>query len=50
MLVGETATRYFYRPRSGDTAYVSKRSPSIHLQACEACADYDTSPSTLHAP
>ena len=40
-LIGETATRYFYRNRAG-TAFVSK-SPSIHLAPCQVCADYEQS-------
>ena len=35
-LVGETSCRYFYRVRQG-TAFVDKRSPSIHLHPCKAC-------------
>ena len=38
-LVGETATRYIYRRRSM-TAFVNKRSPSIHIAPCKTCADY----------
>ena len=38
-LVGETATRYIYRRRSL-TAFVNKRSPSIHIVPCKTCADY----------
>ena len=38
-LVGETATRYVYRRRNV-TAFVKKRSPSIHILPCKACADY----------
>jgi hypothetical protein len=38
-LVGETATRYIYRNRAG-VAFVDKRSPSIHIAPCPACADY----------
>ena len=40
-LVGETATRWIYRPRAGGTAFVSKRLPSIHLQPCGACPDFE---------
>jgi hypothetical protein len=40
-LVYETATRFFYRPRSdGPIAFVNKRSPSIHVKACRTCSDY----------
>jgi hypothetical protein len=38
-LIGETATRYIYSNRAG-TAFVDKRSPSIHIAACPVCADY----------
>ena len=36
-LVGETSCRYFYRQ---GTAFVDKRSPSIHLHPCKACPDF----------
>ena len=39
-LIGETATRYIYRNRAG-TAFVSKSTPSIHIEPCKICADYD---------
>jgi hypothetical protein len=40
-LVHETATRFFYRPRSdGPIAFVNKRSPLIHVNACRTCSDY----------
>ena len=38
-LVGETTTRYVYRRRNV-TAFVDKRSPSIHIAPCKTCADY----------
>jgi hypothetical protein len=38
-LIGETTTRFIYRNRAG-TAFVDKRSPSIHITACPVCADY----------
>jgi hypothetical protein len=41
-LIGETATRYIYRNRAG-TAFVRKYLPSIHLAACQVCADYQQS-------
>jgi hypothetical protein len=40
-LIGETATRYFYRNRAG-TAFGSK-SASIHLAPCQVCSDYEQS-------
>ena len=39
-LIGETATRYFYRNRAG-TAF--SKSSSIHLAPCQVCADYEQS-------
>ena len=42
-LIGETAERYIYRNRAG-TAFVSKRSPSIHIAPCAVCADYGERP------
>jgi hypothetical protein len=40
-LICETTTRYVYRRTRGDeTFFVSKNSPSIHLQPCKVCADY----------
>ena len=39
-LMGETSTRYLYRPRSGSAvAFVDKRSRAIHVQPCDACPD-----------
>ena len=38
-LVGETPTRYIYGLRGGATAFVSKRSPAIHIKPCKACPD-----------
>ena len=38
-LVDETSTRYVYRRRHG-TAFVDKRSPTIHVEPCEGCPDY----------
>jgi hypothetical protein len=33
-LAGETATRYIYRLRGGETAFVLKRTVAIHLKPC----------------
>ena len=42
-LVDETETRYFYRRRSGnELAFVTKRSPAIHVVPCKACPDYSS--------
>jgi hypothetical protein len=38
-LIRETPTRYIYSNRAG-TAFVDKRSPSIHIAPCPVCADY----------
>jgi hypothetical protein len=38
-LTGETAARYIYRNR-GESAFVSKDSPTIHIAPCPVCADY----------
>ena len=39
-LIGETANRYIYRNRAA-TAFVDKRTPSIHIAPCAACIDAD---------
>jgi hypothetical protein len=36
-LGGETPTRYIYGRRGGANAFVSKRSPAIHIEPCKAC-------------
>jgi transposase-like protein len=36
-LAGETATRYIYRLRGGETAFVLKRTVAIHLNPCKTC-------------
>jgi hypothetical protein len=36
-LVGETPTLYIYGLSSGARAFVSKRSPAIHIELCKAC-------------
>jgi hypothetical protein len=42
-LVDETESRYFYRRRSGnELAFVTKRSPTIHVVPCKACPDYSS--------
>jgi hypothetical protein len=38
-LIDETTCRYIYRNRAG-TAFVDKRSPSIHIEPCEGCPDH----------
>ena len=38
-LIGETTCRYIYCNRAG-TAFVDKRSPSIHIEPCEVCPDH----------
>jgi hypothetical protein len=38
-LIGETAYRYIYRNRHV-TAFVDKRSPSVHVEPCKVCVDY----------
>lgn len=39
-LVRETVTRYIYRRRRDLIAFVSKRSPKIHLEPCQDCPDH----------
>jgi hypothetical protein len=39
-LAGETATRYIYRLRGGETAFVLKRTVAIHLKPCKTCPDF----------
>jgi hypothetical protein len=36
-LVGETPTLYIYGLPMGAKAFVSKRSPAIHIEPCKAC-------------
>jgi hypothetical protein len=36
-LVGETPTLYIYGLSRGARAFVSKRSPAIHIEPCKAC-------------
>jgi hypothetical protein len=42
-LVRETTTRYVYQCRRDVIAFVSKRSPKIHLAPCRSCPDHPAS-------
>jgi hypothetical protein len=47
-LICETTTRYVYRRTRGDeTFFVSKNSPSIHLQPCKGTSDQPPDHGTL---
>jgi hypothetical protein len=39
-IVEDTATRYYYRLRSGDELTFVEKSPAIHLTPCPACPDW----------
>ena len=41
-LVMQTATRIFYRPRDGKTAWAMKSSKLlVHLEPCPSCRDHE---------
>ena len=43
-LVMQTATRIFYRPRDGKTAWAMKSSELlVHLEPCPSCRDHERS-------
>ena len=43
-LVMQTATRIFYRPRDGKTAWAMKSSKLlVHLEPCPSCRDHERS-------
>ena len=42
-IIEDTATRYYYRLRSGDELTFVEKSPAIHLTPCPACPDWPAS-------
>src|SRR5262249_32093033 len=49
-LVMQTATRIFYRPRDGKTAWAMKSSELlVHLEPCPSCRDHERSISPTRA-
>ena len=39
-VINETSRAYVYRRPNGETAFISKNAPSLHVRACTMCADY----------
>jgi hypothetical protein len=39
-VINETSRAYIYRRPDGETAFISKRAPTLHVGPCSMCADY----------
>ena len=39
-VINETSRAYIFRRPDGETAFISKRAPTLHVGPCRMCADY----------
>jgi hypothetical protein len=39
-VINETLHAYIFRRPDGETAFISKRAPTLHVGPCRMCADY----------
>jgi hypothetical protein len=43
-VINETSRAYIFRRPDGETGFISKSAPTLHVRACTMCADYGQPP------